>query len=287
MPWNGSRIVRDGETADPPPRRPRGQAKVLKGVAAGLVVAVLGCIAVFFIPGREPSKPLAPEPPPKTKVKTVKPPKTAPLIEKKVESVVVPPVETNLPRRLEGGVEVVSSTSRTNQSGAVIERLRLADGRLIEKVHPKKSIFKRSSDQMIALALSVKPGQSMPPLPNLGDIDRDFQASLDEPIEINDDDPEDVKKLKLDVKEARAYIAAEIKNGRTVQQCLNDHRNELERIADRHQLAVQEIQKLKQNGSSPEEIAAFRKRINEFFKDKGIPELPEPTVRNHQGDPKK
>ncbi len=177
--------------------------------------------------------------------------------------------------RMERGVEVVAETVRTNQSGAVIEKLTLADGQVIEKVHPPKPLFSNPSDQMIAMALSFKPGQTMAPLPSLSSIEDDFARSLLEPINIEDGDSEDVKALKLAVKETRAYLAAEVKNGRSVSECLNEHREQMEKIADSHQMAVQQLQKLKAEGVDAEEIRQFRQRVNEVFRAKGIPELPE------------
>lgn len=182
--------------------------------------------------------------------------------------------QSSAPKRLERGVEVVSESVRTNQSGAVIEKLTLADGRMIEKVHPPKPVFSNPSDQMISLVLSFKPGQTMAPLPSLTAIDDDFARSLLEPIEIKDDDSDEVKELKLAVKETRAYLATEVKNGRSVRECLNEHRERMEEIADRHQMAVEQMQKLKAEGVSAEEIQLFKQRVNEVFRAKDIPELP-------------
>lgn len=182
--------------------------------------------------------------------------------------------QTNANTRYEHGVIVVAVNARTNSAGAVIERLTLADGRRIQKVHPAKPLFDNASDQLIAMALSVRPGQSMPPFPNLSSIDKDFMKSLLDPIRIMDTDSAEDRDLKLAVKEARAYIAAEIKNGRTVQECLLTYRDDMEKICDSHTMAVQEIQKMREEGVSVDEINAFRERVNEVFKEKGIPELP-------------
>ena len=176
--------------------------------------------------------------------------------------------------RMEHGAEVVSVQTRTNSVGTVVEKLRLADGRIIENVYPPKPIFNNPSDQLIAMALSFKPGQSMAPLPSLSNINQDFANSLLSPIVINDDDSDDVKEQKLAVKEARAYIVAEIKNGRTVAECLNEYRDQLEKIADRHQMAILEIQKMKANGTPEDDIIAFKKSVNDIFREHGIPELP-------------
>jgi len=252
-------------------KRTESGVSVWRGAIAALVVVVGAAIAFWLIGGHD-SEGLKPKEKPqaKTSLDTPKPAANRPSESKGNEAQDARPV------RLEGGVAVVSESVRTNQSGAVVEKLKLADGRLIEKVHPPKSIFSNPSDQMIAVALSAKPGLSMAPLPNLSTIENDFANSLLEPIVIDESDSEKVRDLKLAVMEARAYIAAEVRNGRTVQECLNEHRDQMERIADSHQMAIEEIQKMKADGASSEEMLEFRMRVNEVFREKGLPELPMP-----------
>lgn len=212
---------------------------------------------------------------PETKAQRIKPNKSFEHIVQDAPNEKLPIVEE--PKRnvrIERGVEVISLSAKTNQSGVVIEKLTLADGRKIEKVIQPKPIFDNPSDQMIALAISAKPGQSMPPLPALGNIDKEFSESLLSPIRINDNDSDRIKQLKLDVMEARAYIATEIKNGKSVAECLQEHRNEIERIADSHQMAVEKIQMMKEAGASPDDIRLFKCRINELLRARDIPELP-------------
>lgn len=214
--------------------------------------------------------------PSKSNVSQVKP---APSVERPALEV---RKETKRNVKMERGVEVVAENIRTNQSGNVIEKLTLADGRIIEKVRPKKAIFTNPSDEVIAIALSYKPGQHMAPLPDLQTIDQDFANSLLSPIQINEDDSDDIKEQKLAVKEAKAYIAAEIRNGRSVQECLNEHRQQMESIADSHLMAIQEIKNMRDEGAPEEDIDAFRSRINEVFRGRGIPELPMP--KGNQGE---
>ena len=180
---------------------------------------------------------------------------------------------TNHAKRVENGLEVASSSITTNNSGAIIEKLTLANGKKIKKVHPPKPIFNNASDQVIAMALNAKPGQALPPFPNLDkSLEQDFIESLASPIVINDDDPAEVKELKAIVKETKAYIAREIKNGGTLLDILAQHQKESEIIADRHLMAVQEMQKIKDEMG---DVAAkeFIHEVNESFKVRGIPEI--------------
>lgn len=267
-------------------RSPSGPQRRLTGNAAILTAVVIAAIAVgvWWFSARSASGPYqAPAKPKVEKPKAAKPQpvrrpavtNALPVQSKTAETNATVQVGKNV--RMERGVEVVAETVRTNQSGAVIEKLTLADGQVIEKVLPPKPLFSNPSDQMIAMALSFKPGQTMAPLPSLSSIEDDFARSLLEPINIEDGDSEEVKALKLAVKETQAYLAAEVKSGRSVSECLNEHREQMEKIADSHQMAVQQLQKLKAEGVDAEEIRQFRQRVNEVFRAKGIPELPEPS----------
>lgn len=237
-----------------------------RGAAAGGIVAVAAAaIVAFFVLFGGDAKPKAKEEKKPTAIKEVKNAE----IPRSTKSL------TNDTKRMENGVEVIAVKAVTNRTGAVVEKIYLANGKHIERVRPPRSIFSNASDQLIAMTLSVKPGHRLAPLPSLGSMDRDFMQSLLEPIRINDDDPEDVKELKLSVKEARAYIAAEIKNGRTARECLAEYVAYMDEAADRHQMALEEIEKMRKDGTPDEDIATFRDRVNEVFRAKNIPELPD------------
>ena len=183
-----------------------------------------------------------------------------------------------LEKRLkEGGVTSGSAGSAAFESVSLSsgEKLTLADGRKIAKVHPPKPVFDNPADQVIALAVSAKPGESMPPLPNLNGIDEDFAKSLLSPIKINDDDPDEIKELKAKVIETKAYLVEEIKNGGSVIEALKAHQAEMERIADSRLMAIREMQKLQSEGD-PEMAREFAEKVNESFRARGIPEIPVP-----------
>lgn len=184
----------------------------------------------------------------------------------------------------ENDVAIISSTVTTNSYGAVIEKLVLQNGKKVTKVHPPKPIFNNVSDQVIAWAVSAKPGHSMPPLPNLDkSLEQDFIDSLVSPIIINENDSDEIKELKALVKETKAYIAHEIKNGGTLLEILDQHQKEIEKIADSHLMAVQEMQKIR---AEMGDAAAkeFINEVNESFKIRGIPEI---EFRPHGNESKK
>ena len=273
MGWNGSGMSKAGEREIGKPHLRRDQLSPANPKRGALILFLIGVIitflAIWWMTSRSGKNDL--------KLAKTNTPKPTLIMDAK------PSVPTNYSKaaaksdnknaRMERGVEVVAAITRTNQSGVVIEKLTLADGRKVEKFIPPKPIFDNVSDQMIALALSTKPGQSMPPLPSLGNIDQEFAKSLLSPIKIEEDDSEEVRDLKLSVKEARSYIVAEIKAGGSMVECLQDYRNRMEDISDRHTMAVQEIRKMTADGATKEEIRTFRSRINEIFRERGIPEL--------------
>lgn len=241
-------------------------------VASSLGVAiVIGTIAFFALQTAEPEK-TGNTPKRAAKIVSVQPTiPSAPKSQPKVEM-----QEPN--KRYEDGVEVVKYAASTNNSGAVIEKLTLADGRKISKIHPPKPVFENPADQIIALAVSVKPGESMPPFPNLSGIDEDFAKSLLSPIKINDDDPDDTKELKAKVIEAKAYLIDDIKNGGSVLDALLTHQKEMEKIADGRLMAIQEMQKIQAEGDA-EMARDFAIQVNESFKARGIPEIPVPDAK--------
>lgn len=181
---------------------------------------------------------------------------------------------TNVPqKRYEMGVEVVSSTVRTNNSGAVIEKLVLADGRKMSKVEPPKPIFDNPSDQVLALAIGTKPGDAMPPLPDLTGIDEDFAKSLLTPIVINADDTDEVKAMKEAVAETRAYIAEEVKKGRSVMEVLMEHQAEMERLERSRLSAVLRMQAI-YGEQGLKAAQKYAREVNKVFAENGMPEIP-------------
>lgn len=252
-----------------PPARKSGGKLPMCAVVLGLVVAV-GVAAYLWMrpePAGQPAKE-AKRPARVAKPKATVPSKPTPKVEQKTQA-------KDPSKMYEDGVEVVKYIVSTNNSGAVTEKLTLADGRKIAKVHPPKPVFDNPADQVIALAVSAKPGESMPPLPNLNGIDEDFAKSLLSPIKINDDDSDQIKELKAKVIETKAYLVEEIKDGGSVVEALKAHQAEMERIADSRLMAIREMQKLQSEGD-PEMAREFAEKVNESFRARGIPEIPVP-----------
>lgn len=178
-------------------------------------------------------------------------------------------------KRLYRGVEVVSASCKTNLDGAVVERLRLADGRLVKAVRLPEPVFRRPSDQLIALALSAEPGVAVPPLPIGPDAERSFLDSLSEPIVTLDSDTPEVRELKARVLEARTQIEEIIRNGGSFREALEEHVRASERMADRRAEVARMAQEVRAEGGEAE-AKVFTERANTMLEADGIPPVPVP-----------
>ena len=247
------------------PQKPR--HNVLKWVVPIVVVLVVCVLRFLLHPGETTPNEPTPNKPRKPRIAAI-PKRSTPSPAIKVATTNV--VESG--KRYENGIEVVSSTIMTNTNGITVERPVLANGKTKKKVRHPKPIFEFSSDDLIATAISVKPGASMPPLPIDKNIDKEFAQSLLSPIRINEDDSDEVKEIKPKVMETRAYLAEEIKRGGSVYQALMDHQNEQNRIADNRLMAIQEMQKVRTE-MGEEAANEFRDMVNESFRIRGIPEI--------------
>ena len=162
--------------------------------------------------------------------------------------------------------------TETNTDGAVIERLRLADGRTVKDIALPKPVFRRPSDQLIAMVVTTRPGEAMPPLPLGGDIEDEFAQSLSEPIEDLPDDADDVRELKALVREAREVIAEEVKAGKTVREVLAECQREQEMQSESRLAVLREIRAVRE-ADGDEAAAKFAEKANELLRSRGIPEV--------------
>ncbi len=253
-------------------RRPRSHLSLI--IRSFLAIAVLTAIAVavLFLRNRKAEAQKAEVEPPAPAARPVaKEPSAAP-VEPPPPPVTKPPA----PKELElPPTNIVSRTVVTNRSGAVIEKLVLADGTTMSKVEPPKPVFENAAEQVIALAISTPPGASMPPLPDLTGLEEDFAKSLERPIVITEDDSEEVQKLKERVAETKAYLAEEVKKGGNIIDILREHQEEMGRIEAEQLAAVREMQAIKAEEGDEAAAEDVKRKNGEFRKD-GIPELPVP-----------
>ena len=148
------------------------------------------------------------------------------------------------------GSEVVRRTFTTNTTGFVIERIFTADGKSHRKTHYPKSPFTAATDQYLAEAVSKSDG-GLTPLPNLKNeknLERDFLESLNEPIEIKDDDSEKLRELKTRVMIARESMRQQIEAGASFAEVLETNRRLGNENADVRIDALRELKEIMAKG---------------------------------------
>lgn len=88
-------------------------------------------------------------------------------------------------------------TTAIQKTAAVSEEKRTDDEALRKKWKEKfarhRSIFSNASDQILSMIANSPPGREMPPMPITRGIDRDFIKSLESPIEISENDSDEIK----------------------------------------------------------------------------------------------
>ncbi len=263
------------------PRTSRPTKAFVRGLVALAVVVVGGGLAWWFVAGSRasvPEVPVVPDVPSREGQRTNDKGQT---VGERSRGTRDPTEATTLPAQTNEtattrqwmGVAVAEVlNTETNTDGAVIERLRLADGRTVKDISLPKPVFKRPSDQLIAMVVTTRPGEAMPPLPLGGDIEAEFAKSLSEPIEDLPDDSDDVRELKALVREAREVIAEEVKAGKTVREVLAECQREQEMQSESRLAVLREIRAVRE-ADGDEAAAKFAEKANELLRSRGIPEV--------------
>ena len=251
----------------------------VKGAIAGLaVVAVLG-LAAFFIFGGKDAKP---------KVEKVEEKKPAQLAEVK-PAAVSNKTEATKPEEAKKsgpdkedvwlGTKVDHRVVVTNGS-YVMETIYTVDGKKHRYSHSSRPrIFKHTTDQVLALATSAKPGESAPPLPGMSaNFVDEFGESLKTEIVINPDDPDDVKELKQRVKEARQGMLEAMASGMTAEEVLQENRRLQEHNSVLRMEAVKGLREYLEKGDV-EGAQAYCDKMNVALEGMGIMKIELPRSR--------
>jgi len=180
------------------------------------------------------------------------------------------------------GVQVVSRTAMTNADGTVVERIRTADGKSHRVTTPPKRVFDNASDQLIAMAIhGANGGVGMPPLPMAGSIEEDFRKSLATPIEIRDDDSDEVKLIKMDVMAVREVLKERVAQGMSVRKALEEHQDEVNHMAAYNKEALNMLKEIreKEGAAAADEFLAT---VNRKLKEIGAVEISAPAKRKRE-----
>ena len=161
----------------------------------------------------------------------------------------------------------------TNRDGAVVQDVVMPDGSLKMIVKPPRQVWHNAADQLIAMAISIAPGETAAPLPT-GVSDDDFRRALKKDIVIYNDDTPEVKELKQRVRETRNEIL-EIMNQthRSFDDILQEHCADMNSNAKAYQDAVKGLAEVRKNGS-PEDVKRYVTVMNAALQQVGAKELP-------------
>ncbi len=134
---------------------------------------------------------------------------------------------------------------------------------------PRPQAFKTATEQLIAMAFSVPPGKSMPPLPVPPGLDDDFAVSLTNQIIVFDDDDEKTVALKEEVALAKLDILGMIKEGKSVADVLKEYEQDNNERAAIRSEAEKELRDMLKSGKRAE-AEDYLRSINQAFREHGI-----------------
>lgn len=245
------------KTQESEEQSPRSRRKIIY-IYILLILIIVGCIlggGVSLSYRGKTSSPSAPEKmatsskPPSTQTHKAGPGMSTVLSQKQVGTPLTNTIAIQKwPLNEYRGQKVVDYSITTNANGAIQERYKTSDGNTHSIITDSPPVFENSSDQVLAMALSVQQGGELPPLPIPPTMEKDFLDSLSKPILINEDDSDAVKKLKEDVIAARKDMLELLKSGGSAAEVLQEHRRLLnENTATRNQV-IKELRAIIDSG---------------------------------------
>ena len=149
--------------------------------------------------------------------------------------------------------------------------------------HPartKASIFKRRSEREIASMLMTEPGTWFMRKPTFDDrFDSDFRASLDEKIDITDEDSDEQKALKQAVIDTKAELAERMKTGEKPSDAMNAFAGSMYELGQYRRMLQDELGKIKRDASfSDRDVQEYVEAANKMLKEKGAKPIPMPKM---------
>ena len=249
---------------------PKISPRLLRGLAAGLIV-VLGAAIAFFFLSKPAQKPTSVAKPDTKRIKEVTPaaPRPRPAEESK-------PVEEE--KKIDPNARPTKVGETVNgyillPSGRMHRVLGVVTNSTTAAIKGKYEIFNHSSENEIACFLSMEPGQGLVGTPRYnGRFKRDFLQSLEEPIVVSpDDSPEDAA-LKRNVIQAKIDLKDALDRGEDIEQIMLDTRKELQDLGRFKQELTQQMHEIVKEDAemSTEDMEALLEAANKMLDEKGI-----------------
>ena len=250
----------------------------LRGVLAGLCVVALAAFAAwwFLLKDGKPTPKTEDEPKPK-RVKEIKPekPKTVNPSSNTNKTEVAKPNEKmhfGVPHsewvKLSHEEKVALGQAAYDAEAAKIDSTYLER----KKAHYAEIAarpFKHTSENVISSIFSLNYGDHV----LMGDfhptLQDDFLKSLNDPIVINDDDSEEVKRQKEEMIILKPKIKQLIDQGYTLKEILDDYRNSIAKVQELEFNLRKELDEIKRTSTSVEEVRDFIEAANKMMLDAG------------------
>ena len=248
-----------------------------KGLLAGLAIVVMGGAVIwFFMSKQEPIKEVPDAKAKKTSKApaVVVPPKIPTDViaesEKEVNKKKYPknPWGTPIPEEL----EYKPHWKYTAEDYAKIDPgYQARHERFLEE--QAKIPWKHPCECEIARLLFVKPGDPVLDMPVSKTFVAQFIKSLDAPIEISEDDSEEVAEQKREMIEVKAYLKEQLDKGEDIVDLLNQERKRLVELNGMRESLLQELREIEKTAKSEADIDTYVEAANIMLKERGAGEI--------------
>lgn len=145
------------------------------------------------------------------------------------------------------------------------------------KVKGRTDYLRHPSERQIAGVALVEPGTFFVVKPEFGEsFDRDFQNSLTEEIDINDDDSDETRAVKEGVTNLKREIAEICKReGKKPSEVMNEHAASMYELGQYQRELETELDRIHMNPEySDKDVEDFCEAANELLKSKGLAPIP-------------
>ena len=238
---------------------------ILMSVVALMVIACVVWLASHSNNIEEPSADKSLKSGKITEVKpaATRPVKDAPNEEAKIPAAPLPPQK---PHEVRDGMLMLSNGELlpTNK----LRKVSIED----RKPRFKYAIFDHSTDNELAAILTLRPGQSLIGGPiRRGDYKAEFLKSIETPIVVHKDDPEDVQEVKRAVIDARLLIKEAIDRGEDPAEIIKEAYEEAQKLALYKDDIRREVMNMAKDGDyTDQEVDDLIEAANKMLESKGI-----------------
>lgn len=134
--------------------------------------------------------------------------------------------------------------------------------------------FKTRADFEIASILGQEPGTLILETAFPLNLEEDFIRHLDDPIVDKEDDTEEIRNLKQMMREVKPQLKAAMDRGEKLADLLSDYRRELSKAYSLKENLSQELERVKREATSEDEVKDYINAANEMLDKYGVKHFP-------------